>query len=88
MVNESKIEQAIKLLLEGVGEDINREGLLDTPKRVANMYKEIFKDNSNLELTTFSNSKNYFSVFIFTINFQCFYTWKIIFKTHFIFTNL
>ena len=59
MVNESKIEQAIKLLLEGVGEDINREGLLDTPKRVANMYKEIFKDNSNLELTTFSNSKNY-----------------------------
>jgi len=36
-----KIEQGIRLLLEGIGEDPNREGLLDTPRRVASMYEEI-----------------------------------------------
>jgi len=38
----NKIEQAIKMILEAVGEDPNREGLLDTPKRVAKMYQEMF----------------------------------------------
>ncbi len=38
-----KIEKAVKMILEAVGEDPNREGLLDTPKRVAKMYKEIFQ---------------------------------------------
>jgi len=37
-----KIEQGFKLMLEGMGEDPNREGLLDTPKRVAKMYSEVF----------------------------------------------
>ncbi len=41
MVDKVKVEQAIKLLLEGIGEDVNREGLLDTPERVARMYEEI-----------------------------------------------
>ena len=40
MVDESKIEKAIELLLEGMGEDVSREGLKDTPKRVARMYAE------------------------------------------------
>lgn len=41
-VNKEQIEQAIRLILEAVGEDPNREGLLDTPKRVAKMYEEVF----------------------------------------------
>ena len=42
MVNKDKVEQAVKLLLEGIGEDIEREGLKETPKRIAKMYEEIF----------------------------------------------
>lgn len=34
-----KIEQGVRLILEGVGEDPNREGLLKTPARVARMYE-------------------------------------------------
>ena len=41
MVDKAKVEAAIQLLLEGIGEDINREGLVDTPARVARMYEEI-----------------------------------------------
>lgn len=36
-----KIENAIKLLLEGIGENPEREGLKETPKRVARMYEEV-----------------------------------------------
>ena len=41
MVNTKKIEKAVKLLLEGMGEDPSREGLIDTPRRVAGMYNEV-----------------------------------------------
>lgn len=37
-----KIEQAVKLFLEGIGEDASREGLQDTPKRVAKMCEQLF----------------------------------------------
>ena len=37
-----KIEAGVRLILEGVGEDPNREGLLKTPARVARMYEEVF----------------------------------------------
>ncbi len=37
-----KIEQGVRLILEGVGEDPSREGLLETPARVARMYQECF----------------------------------------------
>lgn len=37
-----KVEQAVRMLLEGVGEDPDRDGLKDTPKRVARMYQEVF----------------------------------------------
>jgi len=41
-MDKAKIEQGVRLILEGVGEDPAREGLLDTPRRVAAMYEEIF----------------------------------------------
>jgi GTP cyclohydrolase I len=41
MVDKKKIEKAVKLLLEGMGEDPTREGLVDTPRRVAGMYEEV-----------------------------------------------
>ena len=42
MVDQDKIREAVRLLLEGMGEDPSREGLLDTPDRIARMYTEIF----------------------------------------------
>jgi len=37
-----KIEKGVRLILEGVGEDVDRPGLKDTPKRVADFYREVF----------------------------------------------
>lgn len=42
MIDKVKIQEAVRLLLEGIGEDTGREGLRDTPKRIAEMYEEIF----------------------------------------------
>ena len=42
MANQEKVEQAVYQLLEALGENPEREGLLDTPKRVAKMYAEMF----------------------------------------------
>lgn len=42
MVDQEKIREAVKLLLEGIGEDVAREGLAETPDRIARMYEELF----------------------------------------------
>lgn len=41
MADKAKIEAAVKMILEAVGEDPNREGLVETPARIARMYEEI-----------------------------------------------
>lgn len=42
MIDQEKIKQGIRLLLEGMGEDITREGLIETPDRIARMYQELY----------------------------------------------
>lgn len=42
MMDTDKIQKAVRLFLEGIGEDPDREGLADTPDRVARMCREIF----------------------------------------------
>lgn len=41
-MDRSKIEKGVRLILEGIGEDMKRPGIKETPKRVAEMYTEIF----------------------------------------------
>jgi GTP cyclohydrolase I len=41
-MNKNKIEQAVREILEAIGEDPKRKDILETPKRVAEMYEEIF----------------------------------------------
>ncbi|MHB8158302.1 MAG: GTP cyclohydrolase I FolE [Desulfocucumaceae bacterium] len=42
MVDKDKIEIAVRMILEAIGENPEREGLKETPARVARMYQEIF----------------------------------------------
>lgn len=62
MVNQAKVKEAIKLLLEGIGEDVTREGLIDTPDRIARMYEEILggmgQDPAEVLSKTFTASNN------------------------------
>ncbi len=41
-MDKEKIEAGVRLILEGIGEDLKREGLKETPERMARMYEEIF----------------------------------------------
>jgi len=43
MIDKTKIEEAIKVLIEAIGDDPNRTGLLETPARAAKMYVEMFE---------------------------------------------
>lgn len=55
MLDGFKIEQAIRLFLEGIGEDPDREGLKDTPKRVAKMWQE-FELASEVRTASFDDN--------------------------------
>lgn len=61
-MNKEKIMEGVKLILEGVGEDVNREGLIETPDRIARMYMEIFegigKEAKEVLSKTFSVENN------------------------------
>ena len=43
LINKEKIQEHVKGILEALGENPDREGLKDTPKRVAKMYEEVFE---------------------------------------------
>lgn len=43
MIDKKAIEFHIRGIIEAIGENPNREGLIDTPRRVANMYAEVFE---------------------------------------------
>jgi len=62
-ISDEKAEEAIKVLIKWIGEDVNREGLISTPKRVIKAYKEYFKgytlDPKKYLLKTFSDVEGY-----------------------------
>lgn len=56
--NTENIERAVRTVLEAIGEDPDREGLVDTPKRIGRMFKEIFRGydtEQKPKITTFAN---------------------------------
>lgn len=59
MIDKEKIKSAVLNILEAIGENVDREGLKETPKRVANMCEEIFCGLQKLPdniVTTFKNN--------------------------------
>jgi GTP cyclohydrolase IA len=56
MIDQKKIEKAVKMILEAIGENPKRSGLKDTPARVSRMYAELFsglQKDPGKELTVF-----------------------------------
>jgi GTP cyclohydrolase I len=45
MVDHERVQSLVRELLEAIGEDPAREGLVETPRRVADMYVELFQGN-------------------------------------------
>ena len=43
MIDEKKLEKAFQMILEALGDDPKREGLIDTPKRASMMFVEMFE---------------------------------------------
>ena len=42
-MDRERLENAVREILIAIGEDPDREGLKETPERVARMYEEVFK---------------------------------------------
>lgn len=71
-IDKEKIKQAIRLFLEGIGEDPDREGLRETPERVARMWEE-FEKMRNFNVKLFEEFGNYNEmVLVKDINFYSF----------------
>ncbi|MGD0336254.1 MAG: GTP cyclohydrolase I FolE [Candidatus Omnitrophota bacterium] len=62
MMDKNKIEKAVREILGAIGENPNRKDLLETPRRVAEMYEEIFsgiKDKPEEELEVILDQKHH-----------------------------
>lgn len=60
-MDKKKIEKAVREILEAIGEDPKRKDLLETPKRVAQMYEEVFSgiaQNAQKELEVVLDQKH------------------------------
>ena len=60
-MDKARIEAAVREILIAIGEDPDREGLVETPSRVARMYEEIFSglaDNPERHLKLFNETGN------------------------------
>lgn len=57
MINKEKLEHAFKEIIEALGDDPNRAGLIDTPRRASEMYLELFEgmNYSNEEVADMFN---------------------------------
>jgi len=63
MIDRAKIEKAVRMIIEAIGEDPDRPGLRDTPKRIADMYEEIFSGyDDNEDILYFEGSANMVAV--------------------------
>ena len=74
-ISEGEAEKAVKMLIEYIGEDPNREGLLETPKRVIKSFKEFYAgyDQNPEELLskTFEDIEDYNDIVLLkNINFE------------------
>ena len=58
MIDREKIKESVKLFLEGIGEDPEREGLRETPERVARMWEE-FESLRNFDMKIFEEFGSY-----------------------------
>jgi len=58
MVDREKIKQGIRLFLEGIGEDPDREGLRETPERIARMWEE-FEEIRTFDMKLFEEFGTY-----------------------------
>ncbi len=61
MINQKRIEKAVKEILLAIGENVNRDGLKETPKRVAELYAELFSglhQDPAKELTVFQQGEH------------------------------
>ncbi|MBT9135865.1 MAG: GTP cyclohydrolase 1 [Firmicutes bacterium] len=62
MIDQEKIQMAVRMILEAIGENPEREGLVGTPKRVAKMYAEVFgglHDDPSKHLETFFSEEKH-----------------------------
>ena len=60
-VDLNRIAAGVRMILEGIGEDPNREGLIETPKRVAEMYAELtagMREDAAAQIVPLSGNKH------------------------------